>query len=173
MSELRIRLAGPADAEVLAELGRDSFVATFAHLYSSEDLASFLADTHAATTVARELARPGVVYLIAEEGGRPAGYAKLVRACGWPAHARGQRVVELKQLYTAAGGTGRGVGAALMERLLAEARASGADEVQLSVWQGNDGAQRFYARYGFERIAEIHFRVGQQIDDEFLLAAMV
>ena len=48
-----------------------------------------------------------------------------------------------------------------------------ADEVQLSVWSGNHGAQRFYARYGFEKIADVTFKVGEQIDDEFLLAKLL
>ena len=34
-----LRPATPADAEALAALGRDSFVAAFGHLYRPEDLA--------------------------------------------------------------------------------------------------------------------------------------
>ena len=41
------------------------------------------------------------------------------------------------------------------------------------MWSGNDGAQRFYARYGFARVADITFNVGEQVDDEFLFAAML
>ena len=49
----------------------------------------------------------------------------------------------------------------------------GADEMQLSVWSGNHGAQRFYARYGFEKVADVHFWVGAHRDDEFLLSLML
>ena len=52
---------------------------------------------------------------------------------------------------------------------LSEAQALEADAIQLSVWSGNTGAQRFYARYGFEKIADIHFMVGKHRDDEYLL----
>ena len=52
-------------------------------------------------------------------------------------------------------------------------RAFGADEIQLSVWSGNDGAQRFYRRYGFEKVADIDFWVGQQRDEEHLFAKML
>jgi ribosomal protein S18 acetylase RimI-like enzyme len=169
---LRIRGAGPEDALALAELGSDSFTATFAHLYRPEDLAAFLAETHSPERVARNLADAANLYFVAEDDWLQ-GYARLVLACGWPEHARGRKVVELKQLYTAPRNTGRGIGAALMSKVIEAARAEGADEIQLSVWQGNHGAQRFYARYGFERIAEIHFQVGGQTDDEFLLAAML
>ena len=112
-------------------------------------------------------------YRLAERDGALIAWCRLDLACGWPEHARGQRVVELKQLYTAPGLTGSGLGTALMDWALAAARDHGADEMQLSVWSGNEGAQRFYARYGFARVADIHFMVGRQRDEEFLFARML
>ena len=53
---------------------------------------------------------------------------------------------------------------------MAEARAYQADAIQLSVWSGNTDAQRFYARYGFAKAADIEFWVGEQCDEEFLFA---
>lgn len=174
MSTIDTRPATAADIPALAELGRESFVATFGHLYRSEDLARFLDGVHSEPAVAGELTNPLCLYRLAEgEDGALAGYCKLSLACGWPEHARGKEVIELKQLYTAPGHTGRGIGAALMDWALAEARARAADEIQLSVWSENHGAQRFYARYGFEKRADIHFRVGDQLDEEFLFAVML
>jgi ribosomal protein S18 acetylase RimI-like enzyme len=57
-----------------------------------------------------------------------------------------------------------------MDWALSMARERGADEVQLSVWSENDGAQRFYARYGFAKVADITFAVGEQLDHEYLFA---
>jgi hypothetical protein len=37
------------------------------------------------------------------------------------------------------------------------------------VWSENHGAQRLYARYGFDKIGEYGFPVGQTIDREFIL----
>ncbi|MFM5953915.1 MAG: GNAT family N-acetyltransferase, partial [Novosphingobium sp.] len=31
----------------------------------------------------------------------------------------------------------------------------------------------FYARYGFAKVADITFRVGEQLDEEFLFARML
>ena len=55
-----------------------------------------------------------------------------------------------------------------MDWALAEARALGCDAVQLSVFSENFGAQRFYARYGFGKIADIEFWVGNHCDHEYL-----
>ena len=168
-----LRPALPADAQSLAALGRDSFVAKFGAMYQPQDLAMFLAQTHAEAVVAREIANPLARYRLAERDGALVGYCKLGLACGWPEHARGSHAIELKQLYTAAGATGGGIGSALMDWALAEARAEGADEIQLSVWSGNTAAQRFYHRHGFAKVADIHCWVGQQRDDEFLFARTI
>ena len=170
---LSVRPATAADVPALAALGRDSFVAKFGDLYRPEDLAAFLEQSHAEPVVAAQVADPHMRIVLAERDGALAGYCKLWLDCAWPEHARGARAVELVQIYTAPGATGGGIGAALMDWALAEARAFGADEIQLSVWSGNDGAQRFYQRYGFEKVADIDFWVGQQRDDEFLFARML
>ena len=168
-----LRPATAADIPALSRLGIDSFVFKFGELYSRQDLAAVLDETHSHEALAAELANPDRVYRLAEEGGVLLGYAKLGLKCGFPDHARGSKVLELKQLYTAANATGTGVGGALMDWAMAEFSARGADEVQLSVFSGNDGAQRFYQRYGFEKVADHTFRVGEQLDHEYLFARML
>lgn len=170
---MELRLARPADAATLAELGARSFEAKFGHLYRPEDLAAFLGESHGEAKVTREIADPQMQVMLAVEGERLLGFCKLAMAFGWPEHARGSRAIELKQLYTDPAATGQGIGARLMDWALGEARRSGADEIQLSVWSGNLGAQKFYERYGFEKVADIHFMVGQQRDEEFLFSRLV
>lgn len=170
---MNLRFAAPADAAALADLGTRSFVAKFGYMYTPEDLRNFLAESHSEAKAAKEIADPSMRVLLAEEEGRLLGFCKLVLACGWPEHARGQAVIELKQLYTDPDITGRGIGSALMDRAMEIAREQAADEMQLSVWSGNEGAQKFYARYGFGKVADIYFMVGDQRDDEFLYARMM
>lgn len=173
MSDLQLRPALPADVPALARLGRESFVAKFGTLYTPQDLATFLESTHSESAVAAEIADPGKLYRLAELDGELVGYGKLGLVCGWPEYARGKQAIEIKQLYTAPNQAGRGIGAALIDWMLAEARQRGADEIQLSVWSENHGAQRFYARYGFDKVADIHFRVGEQLDEEFLFSLLI
>ena len=168
-----LRPATSADVPALAELGRESFVAKFGTLYTPQDLTTFLGQTHSEAAVAAELANPERRYCLAELDGRLVGYAKLGLACPWQDHARGERTIEIKQFYTAPDMAGKGIGAALMDWALQQARAESADEIQLSVWSENDGAQRFYARYGFEKVADTTFRVGEQLDHEFLFSLVL
>jgi len=169
-----LRPAAPADVPALAALGRDSFVAKFGHIYDPADLAPFLATTYGEAAIAAELANPDRLYHLAQDAhGALAGYCKLSLVCGWPEHARGASVIELKQLYTAPGRTGQGIGAALMDWAMAEARRRAADEMQLSVWCYNHGAQKFYARHGFAKVADVTFHVGNHVDHEYLFAHML
>lgn len=170
---MELRKATPGDAAALAELGARSFVVKFGHLYKPEDLSGFLAESHTEAKVAKEIADPQMRVMLAERDGKLLGYCKLIMACGWPEHARGARAIELKQLYTDPDATGQGIGARLMDWALAETAAFGADEIQLSVYSDNPGAQKFYRRYGFEKVADIHFMVGEQRDEEFLFAKVL
>jgi len=166
---MHLRPALPQDAAEIAALGRDSFVAAFGHLYRPEDLAAFLDQAYAVEAVAAEIADPAITHRLAiGDDGAIAAFCKITRPSGYAAHSDAADPVALNQLYCAPGQTGRGLGAALMDWALAEARALGCDAVQLSVWSENHAAQRFYARYGFDKIADIDFWVGSHRDDEFL-----
>lgn len=165
-----LRAARAQDAEPLAQLGRESFCATFAQMYRPEDLNAFLQEVYSVDAVEQEIADPAITHQLACDSvsGALTGFVKLRQPSGYAGHSDAAKPIALGQLYTDPALTGQGIGAALMDWALAEARARGCDAIQLSVWSGNFGAQRFYQRYGFAKIADIHFWVGQQCDEEFL-----
>lgn len=171
-SALTLRPATEADIPALSRLAIDAFVAKFGPLYTEQDLNTFLAESLSEPAIAAELANPDRIYRLAERDGALLGYCKIGLTCGFPEHARGQRVMELKQLYTAPDATGMGIGGRLMDWAMGEFAARGADEVQISVYAYNHGGHRFYRRYGFDKVADITFRVGEQLDEEFLFAQM-
>ena len=166
---MELRPATLDDVPALAALGRESFTAAFGHLYDPADLAAFLAEVHDPAAVASEIAGPECRHRLAVAGdGSLLGYAKLryPSKLGEVSHAADP--LELSQLYCAAEATGQGVGAALMEWALEQAALGGHDALHLSVYSENYGAQRFYERYGFAKTADTTFRVGRQLDAEFL-----
>ena len=170
--ELILRAATEADIPAISRLATDSFIAKFGHLYSAENLNAFLAESLSEPAIAAELANPSRIYRLAEADGQLVGYCKIGLTCGFPDHARGSNVMELKQLYTDPNATGMGIGGALMDWAMGEFSARKADEVQISVYAYNDGGHRFYRRYGFDKVADITFRVGDHIDPEFLFAQL-
>jgi ribosomal-protein-alanine N-acetyltransferase len=88
-----------------------------------------------------ELAQPGRTWLAALDGsGRVVGYAGLAR---YPDEAYVQNIAVVAQAQ------GRGLGARLLDALLAEAASDGLTVVGLEVRADNDAAQRLYRRRGF------------------------
>lgn len=166
---MKLRPATLEDVPALAALGRESFTAAFGRLYRPEDLAAFLAEVHDEAVVAGEIAGATCRHRLAvAESGALLGYCKLRYPSKLSEHSHAADPLELAQLYCAAEATGRGVGAALMDWALEQARLGGHDAIHLSVYSENFGAQRFYERYGFAKSADTAFKVGEQLDAEFL-----
>ena len=162
------RPATLTDAPALAKLGADTFVAAFGHLYKPEDLAAFLAEVHNPEAVAGEIAGDECTHCLVEHEGELVAFCKLRVPTKFGEYSDAANPIELGQLYALPGFTGSGIGGKLMDWALAQARAGGHDAVLLSVYAENFGAQRFYQRYGFGKIADITFRVGDHLDPEFL-----
>lgn len=165
---MNLRPATAEDAPSLARLGRESFVAKFGHLYSDQDLSSFLQQVYDPPVVASEIADEAQIHCLAEEGGQLVGFCKMICPSCYAGHSDARHPIALGQLYTDPARTGQGIGARLMDWALEEARTRACDAIQLSVYSENAAAQRFYERHGFTKIADIHFMVGNHRDDEFL-----
>lgn len=167
---MELRPATLKDVPALAALGRESFTTAFGHLYRPEDLASFLDEVHDEGAVASEIAGDACRHRLAvAEDGTLLGYCKLRYPSKMEVIATATDPLELGQLYCAGSATGRGVGSALMDWVLAEGAAGGHDAIVLSVYSENHGAQRFYERYGFAKTADTTFKVGEQLDEEYLM----
>lgn len=156
----------PDDAAALAELGRRSFTETFGHLYSPENLALFLL-THNESDWRDQLTSRDFAIRVIEENNALVGYAK-VGPPTLPFEPRGSPI-ELRQFYILKPWHGAGLAPQLMDWVLGEARARGADELYLSVFTDNHRARRFYARYGFTEVGPYTFMVGDHADEDIVM----
>lgn len=163
-----IRRAGPADAEALARIGARTFTDTFGHLYPADDLAGFLKDAYGLARTRADLADPAKASWIVERDGQTIGYA-LAGPCALPHPEVTPACGELKRLYLLKGHQNGGLGRRLFAEAMAWLQAAGPRTVWIGVWSENHGAQRFYARHGFEKVGEYGFHVGDTVDHEFIL----
>src|SRR5262249_59514676 len=76
---------------------------------------------------------------------------------------------EIRLLYVRGAFQSQRLGAQLLETALDWISAQHRTPVYIGVWSENTGAQRFYARYGFEKVGEYYFPVGNAGDLEFIL----
>jgi predicted N-acetyltransferase YhbS len=150
-----LRVASPGDAADVRELLEDSYPALMAGAYAPDLLARAL------PLMLRphpQLLAAGT-YFLAEIQGRPVGCG------GWSRVRPGNDEVEpglahIRHFAVRSGSVGRGVGRALYLRCEGEARAAGAD--RLEVWSSLNG-EAFYAALGFARVGPIDVPMGPGI----------
>jgi ribosomal protein S18 acetylase RimI-like enzyme len=168
-----IRPAVAADTPVLSQLADRLFLQTFveelAVPYPKADLDLFLRDSNGPEAMAKRLADPAVGVWLALIAGGAVGYMVAGPAYGFAHPDLRAADGMLHRLYIAPETRGRGLGPAMMDVVMDWlARRYGA-RPWLTVFSGNIRAQRFYARYGFEKVGEFDYPVGAWLDHEFMM----
>lgn len=165
-----VRPAVVGDAEKLSGLAAKTFFETFAHTTTAENMDSYLADAYSPEKQASEIADPDNTVFIAEsEQGELVGFT-YVGSGETLECVSGPNVLELKRIYVAAAWQGHGVAQSLMNAALNAAAARGAQTIWLGVWENNGRALGFYRKYGFERVGEHTFMVGDDAQTDWVLA---
>lgn len=169
-SLIKIRFAVVEDAALLSEIGFKSFYDAFADhpLNKPEDMKVYMDEAFSFETIANELADSNVVYLIAEIDSRAVGYAKLKAESTEPCVVA-EKPIELCRLYALSEWIGHGIGAALMNACFEYAKEKHHDQMWLGVWEFNYRAQKFYAKFGFEKCGEHIFQLGEDAQTDWVL----
>ena len=166
----RVELKTPShdDLSALANLGRDTFVETFGHLYSEEDLNAFLEEVYSERSVAEELDRDDLHFQVISLSGELVAYIKI-----GPVHVPAENpepdAMEIWQIYVRKEFIGQGFGAQLIDWAEAQFLSRGVNEVYISVFSENSRTISFYQRYGFEKVGEYGFEVGNHVDLEWIM----
>ena len=154
-----------ADAEMLVELAVRTYSETFSAVNTPENMRAYLSSAFTLPQFEADLGNPRVAIQVAETDRSLIGYSKLV-AGHVPDCVRGEAAIELERFYIDRRWHGSGVAASLMERCLTEAKRRGFKTIVLGVWEKNFRAQAFYRKWGFERVGEHIFQMGDdpQVD---------
>jgi ribosomal protein S18 acetylase RimI-like enzyme len=166
--DLTFRDAQLKDAAGLAEIGRETFAETFGDLYPPGDLRQFLDETYSVSKMEGDLKDPDVEVRIAYSGKRMVAYCKI-GPCKLPVDTGPEPSLELHRVYVYQHGQGVGVGRILLAWAIERARQRGARNLFLGVWESNDKAIALYESRGFEKVGAYKFKVGDTIDDEFIM----
>ena len=146
--DIALRVAEPSDALCIGVLATQVFLDTYAMDGIRPSLAREVLHHLSTGAIARSLADPATVFLVAERAGHLIGFAQLTigatHACAGP-----EATVELGRLYVQRAFAGKGVGTMLLARSEELARARGAGSLWLTAWVGNRRALAFYARRGY------------------------
>jgi ribosomal protein S18 acetylase RimI-like enzyme len=165
---MNIRHGKIDDAKMLSELAAKTFFDTFAKDNTPENMALHLKVSYSPEIQFNELSAPENIFLIAESDGATTGYAQLIM------HSKdetlqGIKPLEVRRIYAAQEYIGKGVGKALMQAAIEEAKQRGCDSVWLGVWEKNPRAIEFYKKWGFKEVGTHIFTVGDDPQKDFIM----
>ncbi|MGD1979242.1 MAG: GNAT family N-acetyltransferase [Akkermansiaceae bacterium] len=166
--QFRFREPSHEDAEKLAELGRDTFIETFGHLYHPSDLHSHLAEVYSEEAIREELGNPALSHLVVADGYDLIAFIKT-GPLNLPVSAPLANAGEIKQLYVRKPFLGHGLGKQLISRAQAQMESEDIDHLYLSVFSENHRAIRFYEGLGFQKCGEYQYPVGTHLDLEWIM----
>ena len=174
ISAFSIRRCTIDDAGAAASLGARLFTETYGPTHPEPELSRYLARSFSVEAVSAAIADTNVSMLLAEDAlGAPIAYAYLRASPEPPTGVDGVRPYEIVRFYVDGTWQGRGIGAALMDCCLADAKERGADVVWLQVWKEAPWAVGFYHRMGFSVVGSAPFYFGEQVGDDHIMSRSV
>ena len=167
-SNIEIRQATLADAELLLDVSAHTFYQAFGPQNTSANMAAYMTSAFTKEQIVEELKDTNSVFFLAFAEGEIAGYSKLRKNVSHPA-LRQSKAVELHRLYVLKSMIGKKIGKALMETNLQKVRSEGYEVIWLGVWEHNTHAIEFYRKWGFEKFSSHVFKLGDEEQTDYLM----
>lgn len=173
---IKVTAAEATDCTELAEVAARTFPLACPSSSTAENIAAFIAANLNADRFG-EYVRDNTVLVARANGATIVGYAMLVDGIAEDPDV--QRAVtlrpamQLSKMYVLPEFHQAGAAGALMTAALAEAAVLGATGVWLGVNQENERAQRFYTKHGFHRSGTKTFRVGDRLENDYVMQRSV
>ncbi len=164
---VQIRKADFSDAEMIADLSRETFYHTFAEFNTKEDMDKFLIEQFSKQKLMAQVTEEGNIFLLAYVGDQPAGYVFIKENTH---EALGNKnAIEISRLYARTSFIGKGIGKALMDAAIETAKELQKEYIWLGVWEHNHRAIGFYKKYGFEKFSEHDFILGNDVQRDWVM----
>jgi diamine N-acetyltransferase len=168
MPDISIRLATSKDAEIIADISRQTFYETFALQNTVSDMEKFMNEQFTREKLIQEVNEPWLTFFLAFIDNDPVGYVKL-REGAVPSELVSQSCTEIARIYSVQNMIGKGVGKKLMQTCHDLATQRKKQVLWLAVWKENHRAIDFYERWGFEIFGEQDFLLGDDLQRDWLM----
>ena len=165
---ITVHIATLKDAELIADMSRQTFNDSFAKENSKEDMDKFMNEQFTKESLMKEVGAEQNLFLLAYEGDEPVGYVRM-RENNIPPELGTDRAIEVARIYAVQTAIGKGVGSVLMQKCIDIARGKNHHTIWLGVWEHNQRAIDFYTRWGFEKFADHDFILGNDVQKDWLM----
>ena len=167
-NKILIRLATEADAELVADLSRQTFYESFAAHNTAGNMDKFMNEQFTREKLIDEVKLPWQIFFLAFIKKEPVGYVKL-REGSVPLVLADQACTEIARIYCVKHMIGKGVGRHLMQTCIDFALHKRKELLWLGVWEKNYQAIDFYTKWGFEKFGEQKFLLGNDLQTDWLM----
>ena len=161
VNKILIRKATLQDAKALALLGAQSFYESYRYPHNPQDMDAYLKKHFHQEGITKDILNKDIACLVATVNEDIVGFTKLITKGKSPRFDRKLKLIEMKRLYVRRDMIGKKIGLTLMEAALDFSHKENADVIWLSVWENNDKAISFYEKFGFAKLGEGTFSLGE------------
>jgi ribosomal protein S18 acetylase RimI-like enzyme len=167
MKHIELKDAGKNLAPLIADISRKTFQETFGPVNTAEDMQLFLQEQFTTEKLIQEVGIPGHRHVMAYVDEIPAGYLFIK----YHSHhlLKNEPALEISRIYCLQEFQGLGIGKALMEEALKDAKRTKLKWVWLGVWKENAKALKFYQSFGFSSFGTTDFLLGKDCQEDWLM----
>jgi ribosomal protein S18 acetylase RimI-like enzyme len=162
-----IERASVQHAEILSEIGGDTFYETFKPYNTESDILQYIKKAYAIDVIKHNLINPNIAYYLCYDAGIVIGYIKLIHHATYKGLIN--LTIELEKIYVLSAYFGSGAGKLLMQQAIQHSKENGFESLFLGVWQQNERAINFYKKVGFEVFETRQFQLGESLCDDYMM----
>ncbi len=159
---------GPADAERLQQISRQTFIETFASVNTKDNIRHYVEENLSLATLTAELNNSDSQFYLASSEGKAIGYLK-VNVNAAQTEIKNADCLEIERVYVVRTFIGKQVGQILFEKAMEIARNLKVNYVWLAVWEENPRAIRFYEKNGFKIFDKHIFKLGNDMQTDIMM----
>lgn len=146
------------------------FANSFGYSMPAKDLKQYLIDAYSHSSITKDFQSPDIDIIVAvDEKDVVVGFAQLTRNTTEPCLEEKSNFCELQRLYVSEDQHGKGIGSSLMNEIDKMARQQGFTGMWIGVWEENEKAQRVYGRQGFKKVGSHDFKMGEEVQADWIM----
>ena len=168
MNSISIQKISIHNIDELQKISRDTFLETFVHSTSEENMLHYLENTFSKEQLSKEIEQEHSEFYFAKLENAVIGYLKI-NYSGAQTELNDQKSLEVERIYIGKEYYGKGVGQKLLDFALQIAKQQQMDYVWLGVWEENRRAIQFYLKNGFITFDKHVFMLGEEAQTDFMM----
>ncbi|RPD96210.1 GNAT family N-acetyltransferase [Aureibaculum marinum] len=157
---MKIIKASIEHSDVIAEIGKKSFLESHGNSASVEDINSFISKTYNQKSISKEFENTKIQYHIIYFNDKAAGFSKIELNTS-NKYINALNITKLDRLYLLKEFYGQGLGSQLFDFNIKLSKKQNQKGIWLAVWVENKRALNFYTKIGFKIVGNYNFKISE------------